>query len=47
MDDTAKHGKNFEVASNPQKAGAVEAGKSPVTDYTPVNLDEEAAGNPN
>ena len=45
MDDTAKHGKSFEVANGPQKAGAVETGKTPVTDYTPVNLDEEASGN--
>lgn len=46
MDDTAKHGKAFEVAKIPQKAGAVEAGKTPVTDYNPVNLDEEACGKP-
>ena len=45
MDDTAKHGKAFEVANGPEKAGAVEAGKTSVTDYTPVNLDEEATGN--
>ncbi|CAL5220457.1 g2477 [Coccomyxa viridis] len=44
MDDTAKHGKAFEVAKIPQKAGAVETGKTSVTDYNPVNLDEEATG---
>ncbi len=46
MDDTAKHGKAFEVAKIPQKDGAVEAGKTSVTDYNPVNLDEEATGEP-
>ena len=44
MDDTAKHEKAFEVAQVPQKAGAIESGKTPVTDYTPLNLDEEACG---